>query len=257
MVHLANRRDILDKWNVDIEISYIEYIEKKQRREFEQQIADDGTIDLINNELAQAYIDGLKNLTILNYPLAVNLIKDTIAIGDERVYEYILNWIAWMIQNPGKKFRAEIILQGRQGIGKNRFTDAIAELNNRFSCLNITNIDDFTGKLNFAVENKMLSVLNVVRNYDTKKSVATAMKSTISDQIIRINEKNQPRRTAENVLKIIYVSNADSLIQLDTVDRRHLVYVCKTVHYVIEDHIEDIEYFNELSQSYTDEFYEN
>jgi hypothetical protein len=31
------------------------------------------------------------------------LIKETIAAGDERVYEYILNWIAWMIQNPGKK----------------------------------------------------------------------------------------------------------------------------------------------------------
>ncbi|KAA6402065.1 MAG: hypothetical protein EZS28_002413 [Streblomastix strix] len=30
------------------------------------------------------------------------LIKETIAAGDERVYEYILNWIAWLIQNPGK-----------------------------------------------------------------------------------------------------------------------------------------------------------
>ncbi|KAA6373628.1 MAG: hypothetical protein EZS28_030846 [Streblomastix strix] len=71
MTHLSSLKDILDKWNVDIEISYAEYIEKKQKREFGQQITDDGTIDKINDELAQASIDGLKNLTIHNYPQAI------------------------------------------------------------------------------------------------------------------------------------------------------------------------------------------
>jgi hypothetical protein len=27
----------------------------------------------------------------------LDLIKDTIAAGDEKVYEYILNWMAWVI----------------------------------------------------------------------------------------------------------------------------------------------------------------
>ncbi|KAA6364833.1 MAG: hypothetical protein EZS28_039640 [Streblomastix strix] len=44
----------------------------------------------------------------------LDLIKEPIVAGDERVYENILNWIAWMIQNPGKKSRTAIILQGRQ-----------------------------------------------------------------------------------------------------------------------------------------------
>ncbi|KAA6354618.1 MAG: hypothetical protein EZS28_049855, partial [Streblomastix strix] len=182
--------------------------------------------------------------------------KETIAAGDERVYQYILNWIAWMIQNPGKKSRAAIILQGRQGIGKNRFTDVIAELTNRYSCPNITNIDEFTCNFNQFVENKMFSVMNEIRNYDSKKSVAIEMKSIISDLTIRINEKNQPRRKAEKVMNIIYVTNADSPLQLDTDERRYLVCACKTIHQVIEDH-KDVEYFCELSQSYTQEFYEN
>ncbi|KAA6363967.1 MAG: hypothetical protein EZS28_040506, partial [Streblomastix strix] len=152
-------------------------------------------LDTIDYECLQMYFD---------------LIKETIAAGDERVYEYILNWIAWMIQNPGKKSRAAIVLQGRQGIGKNRFTDVIAELTSRYSCPNITNIDEFTGRFNSVVENKMFAVLNEMMNYnDSKKGVATVMKSIISDLTIRINEKNQPRRTAENVMNIIYVTNAD------------------------------------------------
>ncbi|KAA6377070.1 MAG: hypothetical protein EZS28_027403 [Streblomastix strix] len=56
-------------------------------------------LDIVDYECLQMYFD---------------LIKETIAAGDERVYEYILNWIAWMIQNPGKKSKAAIVLQGRQ-----------------------------------------------------------------------------------------------------------------------------------------------
>ncbi|KAA6375046.1 MAG: hypothetical protein EZS28_029427, partial [Streblomastix strix] len=95
-------------------------------------------------------------------------------------------------------------------------------------------------------------------NYnESKKGVATVMKSIISDESIRINEKNQPRRTAENVMNVIYVTNNDMPVQLDTDDRRHLVCACKTVHQVSEEHKQDVEYFNELCLSYTQEFYEN
>ncbi|KAA6378621.1 MAG: hypothetical protein EZS28_025853 [Streblomastix strix] len=73
MIHLASLREILDSWNVDIEIPYLEYLEKKQRREFGQQITEEGTIDKMNDELAQACIDGLKNLEIHNNPQPINL----------------------------------------------------------------------------------------------------------------------------------------------------------------------------------------
>ncbi|KAA6362048.1 MAG: hypothetical protein EZS28_042425, partial [Streblomastix strix] len=137
---------------------------------------------------------GYKRLDTIEYDclqMSIDLIKKTIAAGDERS-------------------RAAIILQGRQGIGKNGFTDVIAEQTNRYNCPNITNIDEFTGNFNSVVENKMFSVLNEMTNYDSKKSVATVMKSIISYPTIRINEKNQPRRTAENVMNIIYIRNADS-----------------------------------------------
>ncbi|KAA6389049.1 MAG: hypothetical protein EZS28_015425 [Streblomastix strix] len=95
-------------------------------------------------------------------------------------------------------------------------------------------------------------------NYnDSKKGIATITKSIISDLTIRINKKNQPRRIAKNVTNIIYVTNADMPVQLDTDDRRHLVFACKTVHQVSEEHKEDIEHFNELNQSCTQELYEN
>ncbi|KAA6381125.1 MAG: hypothetical protein EZS28_023348 [Streblomastix strix] len=64
MTHLASLRDILDSWNVDTEITYLKFLEKKQRREFGQQITEEGTIDKIKDEIAQACFVGWKNLKI-------------------------------------------------------------------------------------------------------------------------------------------------------------------------------------------------
>ncbi|KAA6404134.1 MAG: hypothetical protein EZS28_000337 [Streblomastix strix] len=68
MTHLANLRDILESWNVVIELPYAEFEKLKITRAFGQQITNDGIIDKMNNELVQACVDGLMNLTIHNYP---------------------------------------------------------------------------------------------------------------------------------------------------------------------------------------------
>ncbi|KAA6373697.1 MAG: hypothetical protein EZS28_030776 [Streblomastix strix] len=68
MTHLASLREILDSWNVDIEISFKDYVDKVNMREFGWKITEEGTIDKMNDEIAQARVNGLKNLEIHNYP---------------------------------------------------------------------------------------------------------------------------------------------------------------------------------------------
>ncbi|KAA6367373.1 MAG: hypothetical protein EZS28_037099, partial [Streblomastix strix] len=73
----------------------------------------------------------------------LGLVKDTISGNDERVYEYILNWFSFIVQNVGKKTETAITLKGLQGIGKNVFTNVLCELLAGYSSKNITDIDDF------------------------------------------------------------------------------------------------------------------
>ncbi|KAA6387262.1 MAG: hypothetical protein EZS28_017211 [Streblomastix strix] len=73
MTHLASLREILDSWNVDIEIPFKDYVDKVNMREFGWQITEEGTIDKMNDEIAQACINGLKNLEIHNYPQPINM----------------------------------------------------------------------------------------------------------------------------------------------------------------------------------------
>ncbi|KAA6391700.1 MAG: hypothetical protein EZS28_012775, partial [Streblomastix strix] len=73
MTHLASLREILDSWNVDIEIPFKDYIDKVNMREFGWQITEEGTIDKMSDEIAQACVNGLKNLEIHNYPQPINM----------------------------------------------------------------------------------------------------------------------------------------------------------------------------------------
>ncbi|KAA6399734.1 MAG: hypothetical protein EZS28_004740 [Streblomastix strix] len=71
--HLASLREILEKWNLDIEMSYKDYAQQQHERVYGIQLIDDGKNEQMNDELAQACVDGLKNLEIHNYPQAINM----------------------------------------------------------------------------------------------------------------------------------------------------------------------------------------
>ncbi|KAA6360197.1 MAG: hypothetical protein EZS28_044276, partial [Streblomastix strix] len=393
MTHLASLREILDSWNVDTEIPFKDYVDKVNVREFGWQITEEGTIDKMNDEIAQICVNGLKNLEIHNYPLPINmqltpnaeknygeasfsgerkpnpwtltkilryhnkdyyeqiikpllkqnyevkkqqkisdtvqkiekheidlkdlftlidvsskalngkyenklevvaqdllkvikvvpcqngwcfiikqydciagnntikyksktaiydqlrsfrlwqdgkkhitaidaleqyhsqfekidevdqtkieqflgLVKDTIAANDELIYEYLLNWFSFIIQNIGKKTETSIILQGLQGIGKNVFTNVLWELLAGYTSKNITDIDDFVGKFNTAIENKMLAIANEMKNFgESRMSNMDALKSINVESSFVINEKYVPKHEIENVVNIIIVTN--------------------------------------------------
>lgn len=194
-------------------------------------------LDTVDESVIQMYLD---------------LIKDVIANGEENVYNYILNWIANIVQNPGSKNETALVLKGLQGIGKNRFTDVISEMLAGYSAKNVTEISELTGNFNSVVENKMLIVLNELKNCgDDRLANYNSLKSIITDDSIRINEKNQPRRTAENVANFIFVTNNAFPVKIEAGDRRYVVCACNGKHKG------DFDYFTKLCNSYDKNFYDN
>lgn len=182
----------------------------------------------------------------------LDLIYEVICDSDEKLYKYVLGWIASIIQHPGIKNETALILKGIQGIGKGRFTDVISELLAGYSENNVTDISELTGNFNSIVENKMLIVLNEVKNCgDDRLANFNALKSIITDTSIRINEKNQPRRTAENVANFIFCTNNAYPVKIETGDRRYVVLR------VNGKHKNDFDYWKRLTSSFTPEFYEN
>ncbi|KAA6380709.1 MAG: hypothetical protein EZS28_023765 [Streblomastix strix] len=182
----------------------------------------------------------------------LGLVKDTISANDERVYEYILNWFSFIVQNVGKKTETAIILKGLQGIGKNVFTNVLCELLAGYSSKNITDIDDFVGKFNTAIENKMLAIANEMKNFgESRMSNMDALKSIITESSFEINEKYVPKHEVENVVNIMIVTNNIYPLKIENSDRRYVVCECSPVHRG------DLAYFTTLCNSFDDDFYNN
>lgn len=182
----------------------------------------------------------------------LKLIHDVIADSNEELYEYLINWISFIIQNPGSKTETALVLKGLQGIGKNRFTDVISELLSGYSVKNVTDISELTGQFNSAVEAKILIVLNELKNVgDERLANFNSLKSIITDNSIEVNEKFQPRRTAENVANFIFVTNNSYPVKIESGDRRYVVCSCNGIHKG------DVNYWKQLCDSFTKEFYDN
>ena len=196
-----------------------------------------------------------KILDTVNESLIVEFLKlihDVICEGNDELYKYVIGWIASLIQKPGIKNETALILKGLQGIGKNTFTNVISELLSGYSCKNVTDISELTGNFNSIVEDKMLIVLNEVKNCgDDRLANFNALKSIITDSTIRINEKNQPRRTSENVANFIFVTNNSFPVKVEVGDRRYVVLQCNGLHKG------DDEYFKQMYKSFNKEFYDN
>ena len=61
---------------------------------------------------------------------------------------------------------------------------------------------------------------------DDRLANFNTLKSILTDNSIRINEKNQPRRDAENVGNFVFVTNNAFPVKLEVGDRRYVVLRC-------------------------------
>ncbi|UZO22135.1 uncharacterized protein OCT59_014505 [Rhizophagus irregularis] len=80
---------------------------------------------------------------------------------DKQLTIYILNWLAFLIQNPDKKPGTAIIMRSLPRCGKNISTDFIGErILGRENFLSTTRLEDVMGRFNAAVRAKKLIILN-------------------------------------------------------------------------------------------------
>jgi hypothetical protein len=91
----------------------------------------------------------------------LKFVAEVIASGEKVVYSWLLSWVASIIQNVGGRTETAIILKGDEGVGKNFFTNCLAELFRGYSIANVADINLIAGKFNDIIRGKVLIVVNV------------------------------------------------------------------------------------------------
>lgn len=182
----------------------------------------------------------------------LNHIHDNIANGNDEMYNYILNWLAFIFQNPEGKTGTCLVLTGEQGTGKNTFTNIICDLMKRYCERNLTDFSELVGKFNPIVENKKLIVCNEMGCSDTNMRLDfNALKAANTEDRIRVADKFLPKRTIKNTVNFIVLSNFFDPVKVEDGDRRYAV--CE----VSEVHKNDWDYFEKIRNGCTETFYQN
>jgi energy-coupling factor transporter ATP-binding protein EcfA2 len=145
--------------------------------------------------------------------------------NNDIIYNYLLSWIAFIIQNPGKKTLTAPVLAGPQGCGKNTFVNPLLKLMAPYSKL-IDKIGELTGKFNGVLENLVFAVVNECKGDKKSKVDHNCLKGIITEDEVRIEAKHKDIRQAENVANFIFMSNNLTPFKQDVDDRRHLDLQC-------------------------------
>ena len=137
------------------------------------------------------------------------------------VYDWVLCWLAYPIQNPGAKMRTALVLHGPQGVGKNLFFESVMAIYGEYGRIVDQNavedkFTDWASKKLFLIADEVVARQEL---YHTKNK----LKSFITSDWIRINPKNVTPYDERNHVNLVFLSNETQPLVLERDDRRHTV----------------------------------
>lgn len=93
-------------------------------------------------------------------------IKKIICRDDEAKYNYVLGWMAYIMQNPLSKTGVALVITSEEhGTGKNVFADTLRKLNGPYG-KTINDLKSIAGEFNATLVGAHLIVANELTNFD-------------------------------------------------------------------------------------------
>ena len=167
-------------------------------------------------------------------------IKIVLANNREDVYNYIIQYLAQIVQNPKKKTEVVMIWKGKQGCGKNTIVDLFANgiIGTEYSISASNPEKVFFGTFNSLLANKVLAVANEVNN--EMRGFIDRVKDTATAPTINIEKKCKDPIVFDNYTNCLMTTNNDFPMVISTDDRRIVWLECSN------EKINNKEYFEKL-----------
>lgn len=158
--------------------------------------------------------------------LCMHLVSESAAndAGIAEVLNFVLDWMAYPLQNPGAKMASALVFHGPQGTGKNLFWEAYARIFGEYAT--VIGQAQVESPYNDWAEGKLFVICDEIATPNEQAHQKNALKSLITGESIQINVKFQPLRTERNHANFIFLSNDNKPLALERDDRRYLVIYC-------------------------------
>ncbi len=153
-----------------------------------------------------------------NWEALREYLHDIICAGAAQSFQYLMQYLAHMVQRPEEKPGVMIVLLGGQGTGKGVFFQLLRAIWPQ-TTLQLSDIDQVTGRFNSQLERHYVICMDEALFAGDKKSM-DRLKSTITEVTIQIEQKYQPSRSIESVHRFFAASNHDHFAHIERDDRR-------------------------------------
>jgi len=141
--------------------------------------------------------------------------------------DYFVNWLAYCFQTK-RKARTAIVSRGIQGAGKGVIFSEIIEYAIGDRYIAILENEALKSRFNGELENKLFVLANEIKgDFRDGNTIYERLKMYISDDVIRIEEKNVKARSVSNYFNIWFHSNHNVPLQIQGNDRRYTVFNTK------------------------------
>lgn len=159
-------------------------------------------------------------------------LHDNICRGNGVYYEYLLNWMAHMIQRPGELPGIAIVFRGAQGVGKGVATDELGRLVEPHY-IALSGMEQLVGRFTAHLKDKLLVYANEA-TWGGNKAAEGALKAMITDPDSSVEQKFKDVVRIDNYKRIMVSSNEDWAVPISKDDRRFFVLDVGSTHK--EDH---------------------
>ena len=169
----------------------------------------------------------------------------TLCKNEQACTDYVLNFLADIVQHPANKSGVFILFKSDQGAGKNRFIDFFGKMilgNELYGATAKPEIDLFSKHSNIR-SGKMLVTLNEIGGLH--KFVDT-MKDMITEDTMTLEPKGIDSFTRKSFERYIATTNNDNPLKLEGSDRRFFLVECANTY------INDYEYFKNYNVKMND-----
>ena len=157
-----------------------------------------------------------------NIDLFLELIN-SLCDWDSGCANYLLNYMAHMIQKPTEKPEVAIVLQGSQGIGKGTLFKIISKFNNNYK--HLSSIDSIAGNFSGHLLEAFIVVIDEAI-FGGNKVFEGRLKNLISEPYISIRSLHKDEIQIRSYMRIFIASNEAWAVPVGEADRRYFILNC-------------------------------
>lgn len=178
------------------------------------------------------------------WALIRTFLHDVICAGNSAAYEYLVRFMAHMIQKPEEKPGVMIVLMGGQGTGKGVYFSLLRAIWPRTTLL-VSDIEQVTGRFNACLERHYIICMDEALFSGDRRSM-DRLKSIVTESRVQVEQKYQPPRSIESVHRFFAASNHSHFGNIELDDRRFVFLQVSDIKQ------KDTSYFRELVAAIND-----